>query len=591
MSRASRLEPSRFVRSVRHQWQLLLDGGPIANAVYLRDRARRRRGILPNGLRLDFLDRVTPSPRPLAVVPLTERADLREWVATLAPLVADAVIVPVGAVPRGRDVLLLDDGELPTPGEVALMASAVTRYRIDGGEIGAITPRLEDRHGRRAVGFDWLRESQRWSDQSTAAHDHGQFAIPRYVLAAPAHGLYVAAGVIDELGLHDTIRDPDRASRIVIDGWQAGHRTLALPEIRLAVERIQVPRVTTSDVARYARRVRPDGATGSMRIIFVLPATTVSGGIRTVFEQSAELIRRGHDVEIWSLQGPPKWIESAARVRRFRDYRALGDALACEDAVKIATWWETAEVVWLASVERGLPVHYVQEFETWFYPADERMRAAVAACYRSEFMNITIADFQRDELREIGVHAVTVPSAYDERKFFVAPGLERRDDTVLAVGRSFFQKNFAMTRSAWELLHAPRPRLVLFGFEPELADAPGIEYVDRPDDALVNQLYNEATCFVQTSRHEGFGLPVLEAMAAGCPVITTDSHGNRDFCRDGDNCVIVPQDDAPALASAIDRLFRDPALRDRLAVAGRATASEHTWPNVVRRLETMFREA
>ena len=59
-----------------------------------------------------------------------------------------------------------------------------------------------------------------------------------------------------------------------------------------------------------------------------------------------------------------------------------------------------------------------------------------------------------------------------------------------------------------------------------------------PSDAEVNELLNTATVFVQTSRHEGFCLPVLEAMATGIPVVCTDAHGNRDFCRDGENCLM-----------------------------------------------------
>ncbi len=108
-----------------------------------------------------------------------------------------------------------------------------------------------------------------------------------------------------------------------------------------------------------------------------------------------------------------------------------------------------------------------------------------------------------------------------------------------------------------------------------------MDYRLLPRDEQVNELYNTATVFVQTSRHEGFCLPILEAMAAGCPVITTDSHGNRDFCRDGDNCVIVPQDDDAALAEAIERLLGDADERERLAQAGLRTAAQYRWPDVL----------
>ncbi len=58
-----------------------------------------------------------------------------------------------------------------------------------------------------------------------------------------------------------------------------------------------------------------------------------------------------------------------------------------------------------------------------------------------------------------------------------------------------------------------------------------MRYVDAPDDEQVSELFNQATVFVQTSTHEGFALPPLEAMATGAAVVCTDAHGNRDFCR------------------------------------------------------------
>ena len=58
--------------------------------------------------------------------------------------------------------------------------------------------------------------------------------------------------------------------------------------------------------------------------------------------------------------------------------------------------------------------------------------------------------------------------------------------------------------------------------------------------------------FVQTSAHEGFCLPPLEAMATGGAVVCTDAHGNRDFCRDGENC-LVPEARPEQVSDAISR--------------------------------------
>ena len=105
---------------------------------------------------------------------------------------------------------------------------------------------------------------------------------------------------------------------------------------------------------------------------------------------------------------------------------------------------------------------------------------------------------------------------------------------ILALGRSNPLKDFPLTRAAYLALPEPRPRLWLFGIEPELADGLGdrVTYIERPTDERRQRLLNQATVLLQTSKHEGFCLPPLEAMAAGAAVVCTDANGNRDFCRD-----------------------------------------------------------
>ena len=115
----------------------------------------------------------------------------------------------------------------------------------------------------------------------------------------------------------------------------------------------------------------------------------------------------------------------------------------------------------------------------------------------------------------------------------------------------------------------------------------GARYVERPSDEEVNVLFNEATVFVQTSTHEGFCLPPLEAMATGGAVVCTDSHGNRDFCVDGENC-LMPEPTVAAVSAAIARLLADPELRARLGEAGRVTAQDYTWERRIDELEAFL---
>jgi len=124
----------------------------------------------------------------------------------------------------------------------------------------------------------------------------------------------------------------------------------------------------------------------------------------------------------------------------------------------------------------------------------------------------------------------------------------------------------------------------MFGVEPQVGERYGVPYATSPPDDGVVELFNEAAVFVQTSVHEGFCLPPLEAMATGCAVVCTDAHGNRDFCRDGENC-LMPEATPEAVAAAIRRLLDDDALRARLVAEGRRTAAVYAWDKRTDELE------
>jgi phosphatidylinositol alpha-mannosyltransferase len=89
---------------------------------------------------------------------------------------------------------------------------------------------------------------------------------------------------------------------------------------------------------------------------------------------------------------------------------------------------------------------------------------------------------------------------------------------------------------------------------------------------------------------ESFGIALVEAMAAGVPVVASDIPGYREVVRDRREGFLVPPGDAVALAAAIRSVLRDPALASRLAEGGRARAEAFAWPSVVDRLETVYRE-
>jgi alpha-1,3-rhamnosyl/mannosyltransferase len=102
-------------------------------------------------------------------------------------------------------------------------------------------------------------------------------------------------------------------------------------------------------------------------------------------------------------------------------------------------------------------------------------------------------------------------------------------------------------------------------------------------------LYRGAAAAVLPSQYEGFGLPVLEAMASGVPVVATRTGNLVDLA--GDTGVLVPAGDPAALASALSRLLGDPLERQRLAAAGPALAARYTWSKAAERTADVYRLA
>ena len=102
----------------------------------------------------------------------------------------------------------------------------------------------------------------------------------------------------------------------------------------------------------------------------------------------------------------------------------------------------------------------------------------------------------------------------------------------------------------------------------------------HPDDGTLRRRYSGASVLLYPSRYEGFGLPPLEAMACGCPPVTTNVGAVPEFASDRRNALVVSVGDVPAMADRLDEIIGDRALRTRLSTAGRQTAEQYSLARV-----------
>jgi glycosyltransferase involved in cell wall biosynthesis len=115
------------------------------------------------------------------------------------------------------------------------------------------------------------------------------------------------------------------------------------------------------------------------------------------------------------------------------------------------------------------------------------------------------------------------------------------------------------------------------------------EYQHVPYEKMA-ELYNEATVFLSTSRIETYGLPPLEAMACGTPVVTTDNIGGREYLVHERNALVDKSFSPNVLSEYIYRIVRDDELRERLARNGLETAKQHDWEIITDNWVKMLKE-
>jgi glycosyltransferase involved in cell wall biosynthesis len=222
---------------------------------------------------------------------------------------------------------------------------------------------------------------------------------------------------------------------------------------------------------------------------------------------------------------------------------------------------------WAFNAHSGVPARVYR----W---ADRAMRPLTSAviCVSEQERSAGIAAGVCDaDETEVISNAVALPAP--------ASQAERGTPVVVSIGRLKPPKDFATLVHALARVAAPYRALVV-GDGPErdhvtaavraegLADR--VELSGTRDD--VGDVLAGADLFVLSSRSEGMPMSVLEAMAAGLPVVATAVGGVPEVVVDGETGILVPPGDVQALADAIQRLLEDAALRARMGAAGRRRA-------------------
>lgn len=187
-------------------------------------------------------------------------------------------------------------------------------------------------------------------------------------------------------------------------------------------------------------------------------------------------------------------------------------------------------------------------------------------------------------------------------------GLASDDPFILCVSRIDYQKNQLLLVQAFARFAAAHPRWKLVLVGPVTVEAYGAQIRDevrkaglesrvllipgfQPDDPLLPSAYKAASMFVLPTVHEPFGIVILEAWAAGTPVIATRIGGIPGFTHDGQDILLFERNDENALVGHLEALSNDDTLRARLTAGATREVSHYDWTAIAQRMRAIYDQA
>lgn len=357
-----------------------------------------------------------------------------------------------------------------------------------------------------------------------------------------------------------------------------------------------------------------------MKITFLTPYAGMGGGVRAIAMYAEQLTRLGHVVTIVSagpkvipmhkrvwglLKGRGWWkpvrskshldsIYGVKRIQLDKPTRPATNAIPDADVI-IATWWETAEWVARLPESKGRKIYFVQHHEVVFnnQPVDR-----VRATYRLPMQKICCAQWLKELMAtEYGdPTAIVVPYGIDHETFRAGQRAKQNRPTVgfMYALASFKGTDVAIRAIEIAKRKLPNLRVVAFGemIRPlEMTVPDFVEFHVQPPQATIAELYASCDAWLFSSRCEGFGLPILEAMACRTPVIGTPTGIAPDVIGEGGG-LLTKMDDADAMADAIIAICgMDSVAWRRLSDAAVASAARFRWDVSARAFEACLKSA
>ena len=338
-----------------------------------------------------------------------------------------------------------------------------------------------------------------------------------------------------------------------------------------------------------------------MRITFVVPARGLHGGIKVMGEYAGRLRARGHTVTVLyrrTAKDLHRWLRQLL-FRRVPDALdesgcpLVGAADLVPDAVPdadvlVTTGLETTRTAAAFPPSKGRLVEIVQDV----VPMEAALDVA-RAVMALPALRVAVSDHVAAYLKtRFGIEAIVVPNGVDHSAFH---NTDRQFRSPRTVGMMYVPGHMKGAAEGFEAIarardRCPEVRLVLFGASRPHPRPPRTETYVLPKARRLRRIYAGCEIWLAPSRSEGFGLPVLEAMACRAVPVAARSGGHEFIVEDGVSGFLVPVGDAEAMANRIGLLIEDESLLRKMSEAAHERSLDFDWDRSTDRLESLLKQ-
>ena len=335
-----------------------------------------------------------------------------------------------------------------------------------------------------------------------------------------------------------------------------------------------------------------------LKITFLLPGRGTAGSVRSTMRAGNELLARGHDVRIFYRDDlPGLW----NRVREFClnviygfnndwllmfkgssfPYNKLNADDFFSDELIIAMCTQTTLDIGNLPEEIGIKILHCRGAE--LYRWEEMLETWRLPVYKLA-VSSRLAEMIEKEINQpiVGV----VRNGVDTKEYFSTIPDSERD----GVGSIFGWNKAKDPESIIDIMQILGRRLPgvsrhLFSSGKKPKGIEGVHFKRWPTLAEARRIYSSCKIWFLASISEGCPNPLLEAMACGCAVVSTDCGGPSDIIKDGVNGFLVDVGNSGAMAHKIERLYKDDKLRKQMCANAMKTVQSCSWPKAVDKLE------